>query len=489
MFLRSGRDASTRPQAKAVHPPAPNVQSSLGSSSLTPTPALDSASEGPRRSSVTVNPNELGQKIPRASLAEDASNSSGGESQLPSLGSRRSRGTLQSHHGTVRSQVLRSPVIRNAGHGSSSPGDSSDDTTIAERSLPSARSRNSFSHITGRRSGTSFSEIANRLRNENPGESLREIRKRLASLEKEKELVSLTRKLNEMEAEKAAGFPDSQGSVSSESPEEALIRRQIIQESKLTVPLVRAYSGANYAAYQSFIRACEHVFRTRPVTYRKDEDKVLYGIGALEGTPSTTWYRYEEKFGRLDMSWDKFKTFLLDDLFPPEIRLRDVHKKYREAKQKPGQNVHGLIRYLEELEAQMVPVTEDHQMSTILGALHPWIEAQVSSRLESPRTKSELVQLALKVESTSSFRSSSTSNVAGRENKMPVRDVGESTKLGKRGRNDHDGPAFPVAKARRDEPREGQGQRDLSKTKCYNCGQMGHIKAQCPLPNDEAGKV
>lgn len=118
----------------------------------------------------------------------------------------------------------------------------------------------------------------------------------------------------------------------------------------------------------------------------------------------------------------------------------------------------------------MVFVTEEQQMSTILGALHQWIEAQVSSRLESPRTKSELVQLALKVKSTSSFRSFSISNVAGRENKILVRDVGESTKLGKRSRNDDDRPAFPVAKACRDKPRERQGQRDLSKTKCYNCG-------------------
>ena len=86
-----------------------------------------------------------------------------------------------------------------------------------------------------------------------------------------------------------------------------------------------------------------------------------------------------------------FKTFLLDDLFQPEIRLRDVDKKYREAKQQSGQNVQKLICYLEELEAQRVPVTEDQQISIILGALHPWIEAQVSSRLEFPKTKSELV--------------------------------------------------------------------------------------------------
>lgn len=50
--------------------------------------------------------------------------------------------------------------------------------------------------------------------------------------------MALTRKLTEMEAEKAAGFPHSHSSILSQSPEEALIRRQIIQEPKLAVPFV-----------------------------------------------------------------------------------------------------------------------------------------------------------------------------------------------------------------------------------------------------------
>lgn len=44
-------------------------------------------------------------------------------------------------------------------------------------------------------------------------------------------------------------------------------------------------------------------------------------------------------------------------------------------------------------------MTEDDQISTILRALPPWIAAQVSSRLESPKTKNRVVQLALKIES------------------------------------------------------------------------------------------
>lgn len=97
--------------------------------------------------------------------------------------------------------------------------------------------------------------------------------------------------------------------------------------------------------------------------------------------------------------------------------------------------------------------------------------------MESPSTKSELVQLALKVEFISSFRSFSTSNIAGQKNQIPLCNVRESTKVEKCGRNNLDGSTFHVAKTCRDASREGQRQRDLSKTKCYNCGQIEYIKA------------
>lgn len=84
--------------------------------------------------------------------------------------------------------------------------------------------------------------------------------------------------------------------------------------------------------------------------------------------------------------------------------MRNIYKKYREAKQRSEQSIHSFIRYLEELEAQIIPIPEDHQRSTILGALHPWIEAQVSNQLELPKSKSDLIELAFKVESIAVYR-------------------------------------------------------------------------------------
>ena len=71
---------------------------------------------------------------------------------------------------------------------------------------------------------------------------------------------------------------------------------------------------------------------------------------------------------------------------------------------------------------------------------------------------------------------------------MPVNDVGEGAKPGKRRRDDNDGLGIPATKPHRDEPVEDQ-RRDFSKTKCYNCGEMGHIKSQCTHPHQGAGKA
>lgn len=276
------------------------------------------------------------------------------------------------------------------------PGDGRSDSSIPTEGSHVTRNRDNRSP---RRSFSTLTRTLEDIGNENPDESVQGV------LEEEKELVQLRRKLSDMEAEKAAGFPptnESHTGAGETSEESHHTRRNICQESRMAVPVAKPYSGLNYAQYQSFVRSCEHLFCTRPTTYRRDVHKVLYGIGLLEGSPYTSWYRYEERFGRLDMSWDGFKTFMLDDLCAPEIRLQVAHKNYREAKQRPGQTVHALVRYLEDLEEQMVSVvTEDEQISTILRALHPWIAAQVSSCLELPKTKNRVVELSLKIESIS----------------------------------------------------------------------------------------
>lgn len=205
------------------------------------------------------------------------------------------------------------------------------------------------SHQLSYRSISNIAETREPIQGVTPRQALRDMNKKFAELEEEKELAVWSQKLADMEAKKAAGFSTFKNSEV--EAENETIAQKIHRKSKLALPIVEVYSGQTYGHYQSYVRSCEYVFDTRPTTYRLDTACVLYGVGVLRGTPSTTWYRYAEVHGRLSISWLVFKKFLLDDLLPPSIRLRDVHKKYREAKQRLGQSVHSLIRYLEELEA------------------------------------------------------------------------------------------------------------------------------------------
>ena len=74
-------------------------------------------------------------------------------------------------------------------------------------------------------------------------------------------------------------------------------------------------------------------------------------------------------------------------------------------------------------------------MSIILKAIHSWIENQIFSRLKSPKTRSELIQFALKVASTKIFNSSSfSSSKRKRRNRNEKREYNQRSHLGKRNR-------------------------------------------------------
>lgn len=114
----------------------------------------------------------------------------------------------------------------------------------------------------------------------------------------------MTQKLNKIETKKAASFLDNedQSSIFLKNIIEAFIKRQIVRDLKLTVAIVRVYSGVNYAEYQSSIPAYEHVCCMHLIVYQKNLNKVLYGIKDFEKTFFATWFYYKKKFRRINIS-------------------------------------------------------------------------------------------------------------------------------------------------------------------------------------------
>ncbi len=110
-------------------------------------------------------------------------------------------------------------------------------------------------------------------------------------------------------------------------------------------------------------------------------------------------------------------------------------------------------------------------MSTILGTLHSWIETKVSSCLESPKTKNELIQLALKIESMTSFcptRAGNQANKPSTSRACDAVDSSEGKRSAKRGRPDEEAMelslGLPVSsKPRKEEPNQPRTKRNCSK--------------------------
>ena len=177
------------------------------------------------------------------------------------------------------------------------------------------------------------------------------------------------------------------------------------------------------------------------------------------------------------------------------LTFDNLHKKYWETKQRPGQTFHALIRCLEELEAQIIPLTEDHRMSTIFGALHLWIENQVSGRLELPKKKNQLIQLALKIGSTANFCPIGAGNQADKTKTSQAWDVVDGsggTRHAKQVQLDGEevGLSFgsPVSsRPHKEKPNQPRTKHNFFKATCYNCGQLDHISINCKLsPREKA---
>lgn len=74
-------------------------------------------------------------------------------------------------------------------------------------------------------------------------------------------------------------------------------------------------------------------------------------------------------------------------------------------------------------------------MSIILGVLHLWMEIQISNQLKLPQSKSKLIELVLKVESTTVYQGHSSRTNAFQSHAMEI-DNGDRRKGEKSARLD-----------------------------------------------------
>jgi len=73
-------------------------------------------------------------------------------------------------------------------------------------------------------------------------------------------------------------------------------------------------------------------------------------------------------------TYDEFCEYLLDQLQNPVLRTYSTARRYRAAQQRKDQSVTSYVTYLDTLEAQMLPYSDDQRRMHFLTRLNPELQ-------------------------------------------------------------------------------------------------------------------
>ena len=238
------------------------------------------------------------------------------------------------------------------------------------------------------------------------------------------------------------------------------------------------YSGKSLKEHREFIRDCRIAFQLTPENYPTEPSKVLYAMQYLQHDPRDAWWvHYDNMRQADDLNFDDFSNFLLNELSDPINRGLDTAMRYHSAGQRKDQNVCSFTTYLETLEAQLEPYSENHRVQHLYAKLRPEIQTAITDFHQVPSTRSELISLAMTLERNLQRK--------GALRAPDKRAAGDADRPSKRHR--------PAMQQRKGSPhraqsergkRDRRAQRDVSEVTCYNCNKKGHYSTTCPDKKD-----
>ena len=326
-------------------------------------------------------------------------------------------------------------------------------------------------------------------------------RRRLEELQKQQELQETLAQIEALERGEVLPPPatvppppSSSGSIShtrgskrtrSASSDEEEDRGLSIRPAKLS-----EYHGKTIREHRDWMEECDTVFRQAHRYFKTDKDRILYAMLALRGSPRQLWGSYE-KVHRLEQehhTWEFFSGFLIDLIQNPMNRQIRTSQEIQDAYQRNNQSARRFDQYLKNLEDQLPPMDEFHQGSIFLTKLRPNLRKAVLMTIPVPQKRSELVDLADRLEDVDADKPMKD------DSRPPRGREAEGAQLGNRGRRDRStatggGPtrdSLPP-RSRRDAGGTQANRNDKADITCYNCGERGHIRPNCtkPAANDQ----
>ena len=260
---------------------------------------------------------------------------------------------------------------------------------------------------------------------------------------------------------------------------------------------LKIFHAKSTREHRNWVRDAEEQFRLTPQNFITDEDKILWCNQFLGDDPKEQYHNEKAKDLNEVSTWATYVSFLLNLIEDPVNRELDLAQAYADASQRPSQSVREFDAYLNSLEAQMLPYSEEQRTSHFFTKLRPEIRAAVTDVQTVPTKRNELVSLATRLENNRRRRNPDK----GKGNHSSSQGNHKSGKSGGSGSHTNTNqPDAGQATASRNKNQKGsksKRQRDPKSTEeflktiqCHKCKQMGHYANKCPNPGvDDANSV
>ena len=262
-----------------------------------------------------------------------------------------------------------------------------------------------------------------------------------------------------------------------------------------------SYKGNNSQERVEYTQTCERVFDYSPIEFATNRSKIGWAATFLRKEPAKNWHRLRNNKPReIDtMTWSQYIEFLDNLLLQPDAKRLLDSQKYNEAKQGEKQSILSFVNYLEELEANLEPLSEKQKSENLFNKCHKSIRQKLIENGVIPQqlTRDQLIS-AISLRDTSYLDRHNKSSNKSQEredsnNKGWKSQKSNNSKTEKKRKSwykNHNTSQKPWQKSNDTLDYKNDGKQNGKKRNdeiiCFNCNKPGHISPRCPEKNDDA---